>query len=107
MGPQAAASFLLGAGWLSASQCKASGLALEVFPNDGFLDRVMQEAENLARLPLISLLQTKALMMAPHIEAMKAANIAENEALLGLRGGPANVEAVTAFREKREPNFSD
>ena len=46
-------------------------------------------------------------MMAPHIEAMKAANIAENEALLGLRGGPANVEAVTAFREKREPNFSE
>lgn len=107
MGPQAAANFLLGAGWLSASQCKASGLALEVFPNEGFLDRVMQEAENLASLPLISLLQTKALMMAPHIEAMKAANIAENEALLGLRGGPANVEAVTAFREKREPNFSD
>ena len=107
MGPQAAANFLLGAGWLSASQCKASGLALEVFPNEGFLDRVMQEAENLASLPLISLLQTKALMMAPHIEAMKAANIAENEALLGLRGGPANVEAVSAFREKREPNFSD
>jgi len=107
MGPQAAANFLLGSGWLSASQCKASGLALEVFPNEGFLDRVMQEAENLASLPLISLLQTKALMMAPHIEAMKAANIAENEALLGLRGGPANVEAVNAFREKREPNFSD
>jgi len=107
MGPQVAANFLLGAGWLSASQCKASGLALEVFPNEGFLDRVMQEAENLASLPLISLLQTKALMMAPHIEAMKAANIAENEALLGLRGGPANVEAVNAFREKREPNFSD
>ncbi len=105
MGPQAAANFLLGAGWLSANECKANGLALEVFPNEGFLDRVMQEAEKLANLPLASLLQTKTLMTAPHIEAMKAANIAENEALLGLRGGPANVEAVSAFREKREPNF--
>ncbi len=43
---------------------------------------------------------------APHIDALKAANIAENEALLVLRGGPANVEAVSAFREKREPDFS-
>jgi len=66
-----------------------------------------KEAEKLASLPLVSLLQTKALMMAPHINAMKAANIAENEALLSLRGGPANVEAVSAFREKREPNFSN
>ncbi len=107
MGLQAAANFLLGAGWLNASQCKESGLALEVFPNEGFLERVMQEAEKLANLPLVSLLQTKALMMAPHIDAMKAANVAENEALSGLRGGPANLEAVTAFREKREPNFSD
>jgi len=107
MGPQAAADFLLGAGWLSASECKTSGLALAVFPDEGFLDRVMQEAEKLASLPLVSLLQTKALMMAPHINAMKAANIAENEALLSLRGGPANVEAVSAFREKREPDFSD
>ena len=105
MGPQAAANFLLGAGWLSANECKANGLALEVFPNEGFLDRVIQEAEKLANLPLASLLQTKTLMTAPHIKAMKAANIAENEALLGLRGGPANVEAVSAFREKREPNF--
>ncbi|MCZ6616972.1 MAG: enoyl-CoA hydratase/isomerase family protein [Gammaproteobacteria bacterium] len=107
MGPQGAADFLLGAGWLSAAQCKASGLALEIFPHEGFLERVMQEAQNLAGLPLASLLQTKKLLMAPHVEAMKAANVAENEALLGLRGGPANTEAVTAFREKREPDFSD
>ena len=106
MGPQAAADFLLGAGWLTANECRESGLVLEVFPKEGFLERVLQEADKLAKLPTASLLHTKKLMRGPHIQAMKAANIAENKALGLLRGGPANVEAVTAFREKREPDFS-
>lgn len=106
MGPQAAARFLLEAQWLDAEQCRASGLALDVFPDEGFLERVLIEARKLASLPLAPLMETKALMLAPHREAMKVANRSENEALLRLRGGPANIEAITAFREKREPDFS-
>jgi enoyl-CoA hydratase/carnithine racemase len=106
MGPQAASRFLLGAGWLSAQECKDQGLALEVLEDEGFLDAVIDKAQALAGLPLASLMETKALMMDPHRAAMKAANVAENEGLLRLRGGPANVEAITAFREKRDPDFS-
>jgi enoyl-CoA hydratase/carnithine racemase len=106
MGSQAAARFLLNAQWLDAEQCRASGLALEVFADEGFLQRVLAEATNLASLPLVSLLATKALLLADHRDAMKTANRSENEALLRLRGAPANVEAVTAFREKREPDFT-
>ena len=105
MGPQAAARFLMGAEWWSSEQCKADWLVLEVLPDEGFLDRVMDHARSMAKLPLASLLETKELLVGPHRAAMHAANQAENEALARLSGGPANLEAVAAFREKREPNF--
>ncbi len=106
MGPQAAARFLMGAEWWDADRCKADGLVLDVFGDEGFLERVMDYARGLARLPMASLLETKELLVGPHREAMHAANTAENEALARLSGGPANLEAVAAFREKREADFS-
>lgn len=106
MGPQAAARFLLGAEWWPAARCKADRLALEVYPDEGFLDRVLAQARELARLPLTSLLATKELLVGPHRAAMHQANKAENEALRRLSGGPANLEAVAAFREKRPADFS-
>lgn len=106
MGPQAAARFLMGAEWWPAQQCKADRLALDVFPDEGFLERVMEYATSLAKLPLSSLLETKALLVGPHREAMHNANEAENEGLRRLSGGPANLEAVAAFREKRPADFS-
>lgn len=106
MGPQAAARILMGAEWWDADRCKTDGLVLDVFEDAGFLERVMDYARGLARLPMASLLETKELLVGPHREAMHAANTAENEALARLSGGPANLEAVAAFREKREADFS-
>ena len=107
MGSQAAARFLLGAHWMSAAECKAAGLVLDVLPDAGLLDAVLTEARHLATLPMASLLTTKRLMVDPHRDALKAANEAENAGLLELCGGPANVEAVRAFAEKREADFAN
>ena len=52
-------------------------------------------------------MKTKELMMAPHIDAMKAAFDRENRGLAELLGGAANKEALSAFLEKREADFSD
>lgn len=106
MGPQAAARFLLGAEWWSAEQCKADRLVLDVLPDGGFLDRVMAWATDLARLPAASLLATKELLVGPHRAALHEANRAENEGLRRLGGGPANLEALAAFREKRPADFA-
>jgi enoyl-CoA hydratase/carnithine racemase len=106
VGPQAAARFLMGAEWWPAAQCKADRLVLDVYPNEGFLDRVLAYARDLARLPMTSLLETKNLLIDPHRAAMHRANQDENEALGRLSGGPANREAVVAFREKRAADFS-
>ena len=106
MGPQAAARFLMGAEWWSAAQCKADRLVLDVFPDEGFLERVLGFARDLAKLPMTSLLETKQLLLGPHRAAMHQANQDENAGLGRLSGGPANLEAVSAFREKRPADFS-
>lgn len=106
MGRQRANWTLLGAEWMSAEEAVASGLAMEMHPADELFDYVMGQARKLASLPMASLLKTKGLIMQPLRAQMKTAIAAENEGLAELRGLPANLEAVTAFREKRDPDFT-
>ena len=106
MGRQKANWFLWAAEWMSAQECVDAGLALEVLPNDQLLDRVNEQAAKLAALPLSSVMKTKEVMMAPHKAGLKANILKENEGLAVLTGAPANVEAITAFMQKREPDFS-
>lgn len=106
MGPQAASRFLLGAEWWSAAQCHADRLVVEVCPDGETLDHAMTYAAALSRLPMASLTQTKELLVGPHRAAMHRANAAESEGLQRLGGGPANLEALRAFREKRPADFT-
>jgi enoyl-CoA hydratase/carnithine racemase len=106
MGRQHASWFLLAAEWLDANACLEAGLALEVVPADQLMVRVHEQADKLAKLPLASLVATKRLIMEPLREQMKASVVAENAGLAELRGGPANKEAVAAFLQKREADFS-
>ena len=91
---------------MSAEQCQDMGLVLDVFPDDVFADEVRDRAAKLAALPPAPLAAAKLLINGPDIERLKAVIDAENAELAGLSGGPANLEAVTAFREKRPPDFS-
>jgi enoyl-CoA hydratase/carnithine racemase len=93
MGRQRANWFLLSAEWMSAAECVEAG-------------RVRQQAEKLARLPLTSLQTTKRLMLDPIREQLRTSIAAENEGLAQLGGGAANREALLAFAQKREPDFS-
>ncbi len=106
MGRQRASWFLLAAEWLSANECLEAGLAMEVVPADQLMTRTLEQANKLAKLPLASLVMTKRLIIDPLREQMKASVIAENDGLAALRGGQANKEAVTAFLEKRAPDFT-
>ncbi|PZC49711.1 MAG: Enoyl-CoA hydratase/carnithine racemase [Chloroflexi bacterium] len=106
MGRQRANWFLLSAEWMSAREVVDAGLALEVLPGEALLPRAMAQAAKLAALPPASLLATKSLIMQPLRAQMKASYAEENVQMAALRGQPANVEAITAFREKREPDFS-
>tara|TARA_B100000795_G_scaffold244511_1_gene209067 strand:+ start:310 stop:1071 length:762 start_codon:yes stop_codon:yes gene_type:complete len=107
LGHQKASWALLSGEWFTASECLDMGLALEVIPDEKLMQVVYEKAEKLAALPLTSLMQTKKLMTAPHIEAMKSAIYKEGAGLARLAGGPANLEAIRAFLDKRDPDFSD
>ena len=106
MGRQQAMWFLMASEWMPAEQCQAAGLVLEVLPDEGFADAVHAKAARLAALPRDSLAEAKRLVVGPDRERMKAVIDAENDALARLSGGPANREAVAAFREKRKPDFA-
>lgn len=106
MGKQRANWFLWSAEWMSAIESLDAGLVLEVLPDDELLPRVMEQAGKLAKLPLASLITTKALIMDPLRAQMKASIKAENAGLATLAGGVANTEALAAFREERDPDFS-
>ena len=75
-------------------------------PQDGFVERVLTYAIDLACLPMASLLTTKELLVGPHRAALHQANRDETEGLGRLRRGPAHREALAAFREKRQADFS-
>ena len=107
MGRQRAMWFLMASEWMSAAECKDAGIALDVLPDEGFLEAVQEKAAQLARLPRESLAAAKRLIVDDEARVgLKAVIAAENAALAKLSGGPANLEAVAAFREKREADFS-
>ena len=106
LGHQAASWMLYSSAWMDAEACKSAGLVLDVFPDDRLAEEVMGRAQAIAAQPLSALLHTKALLMGPKRERIRAAIRAENAVYAELMGGPDNVEAINAFLEKRQPKFA-
>ena len=106
VGHRAAAHLLYTAAWLDAEQCVEIGLAWKSCPPERLLDQAMEVASEIAAMPIPSLVATKRLLVAARLDAVRAARARENEAFARLVGGPANREAIAAFREKRKPDFT-
>lgn len=106
VGRQNAAWALLSAEWISAEEAQAMGLVLRVCEPDDLLPVARQHAEVLAARPISSLIAVKRTMTEPHREAIRAARDRENAAFAELMGGPANLEALAAFAEGRQPDFT-
>lgn len=105
MGRQNAAWALMSSEWLSAEECVQMGLAFKATEPDQLMAVTMQHAEILANKPISSLIESKQAIVAPYLEQFAAARARENAGFGRLMGTPANVEALTAFAEKREPDF--
>jgi enoyl-CoA hydratase/carnithine racemase len=106
MGRQDAAWMLLSAEWVSAEQALEMGLVWRVCAPDDLLAEAHRHAELLAARPISSLMAVKRTMTEPLREQVRAARDRENAAFAELMGGPANLEALTAFAEGREPDFT-
>ncbi len=105
MGGQRAALALYTGEWITADDAVACGLALRAVEPDALLTETMALAWRIARQPVTSLVETKRLVLAGRIDAVRAARAREDAAFAHMVGGPANLEALTAFLEKREPDF--
>jgi len=105
VGPQRAAEFLMTAQWIDAEKAVASGIAAGKFKDDELLPRAMAKAAEIAQWPLISLRETKRCLKAVHQAGIDAAIKTEHEAMDRLADTPEKTEAVTAFIEKRKPDF--
>lgn len=105
IGPQRAAELLFTTEWIDADKALATGIASRKFKDDELLKNAMAKAEEIAQLPLSSLLESKRCLKTVHKSGIEAALKIEREAMDRLAGGPASMEAMMAFMEKRKPNF--
>ncbi len=106
MGWQAAAHALFTASWIDAQQAVDTGIAWARFPNDKLLDEALELARTIAAMPLVSLVRTKALIRGARGSMVHDALEREQAEFARLTGGPANREALAAFLEKRDPDFT-
>lgn len=105
IGRQNASWALMSSEWLDAATCKEMGLAFAVCEPDELVAVTMRHARTLAARPISSLMACKRTIVEPRRAEMHAAHERENGEFAVLMGSPANIEAMTAFAEKREPNF--
>ncbi|MEO6124973.1 MAG: enoyl-CoA hydratase-related protein [Ilumatobacteraceae bacterium] len=106
LGRQNAMWALLSSEWLSADDCLRMGLTFAVCEPDELLPTTMRHAAVLAAKPINSLVESKRVVVEPLKAELQAARLRENEAFRVLLGGPANIESLVAFAERREPDFS-
>lgn len=118
--PEAGSSYLLPAvlGWrraldllyesdfVSAERAVELGLATHLCDREEVVQRALEHARRLARKPLGSLRWTKRLVLATRADAVAAARAREDAAFAVRVGSPENAEAIRAFFERREADFS-
>ena len=106
MGWQRAARILFTSDWISAEEAVEVGIALKVCAPDALLPETLELAGRIARMPISSLVTTKRVMLDAQLPHVREARERENAAFATLMGSPANIEALTAFAEKRDPDFA-
>ncbi|MDG2052123.1 MAG: enoyl-CoA hydratase [Myxococcota bacterium] len=105
IGRQRAAELMLSAEWIDASRALEIGLVARVIPDKSLHDETLAKAREIAQWPTSSLCAIKRTLRTAHQAGIEAAIAVENEAMAQLAGSPENIEAVTAFMQKRKPDF--
>ena len=105
IGAQRAAELFYTAQWIDAEKALDSGVVAAVLPDEDVLAHAEARAREIAQWPVNSLREIKRTLRMHHLPAIKAAMQAEQEAMARQAGSPENIEAMTAFLEKRKPDF--
>ncbi|MEZ5539611.1 MAG: enoyl-CoA hydratase-related protein [Pseudomonadales bacterium] len=105
IGYQQAAELLFTAEWVNAEKAVQTGIARAAFADDVLLAKTQEKAAEIAQWPRDSLRETKRLLMHAHQAHIQKTRELELAAMMRLVGTPNNIEAITAFLEKRAPRF--
>jgi len=107
IGAQRAAELFYTAAWIDANKAVDCGIAAAAKPDGELFDHAMAKAQEIAQWPVGALQEIKRTLRLHHTASIDAAINAEQSAMARLAGSPANVEAITAFLEKRPANFKN
>ncbi|HZV63362.1 MAG TPA: enoyl-CoA hydratase [Telluria sp.] len=103
--PRAAEKLLLGEAF-PAQEAFQMGLVSKVLPLDELRPYAARQAAKLVALPAASVRATKGLMKRARTQAVTDQMAAENQLFGAMLQAPEAKEAMTAFFEKRKPDFS-
>jgi len=105
-GYQRAAELLLLGQPFTAEKAREVGIVNEVVAEEKLMERAMQAVAALAALPPASIRLTKQLMKSRHAKMVGEQIAEEGRLFLERLGSPEAKEAMSAFLEKRKPDFS-
>ena len=97
MGKQRASLALYTGDWITADEAVAANLALKVVPADQVVPETLAIARRIAQHPLNALVESKRVVIAGRIDAVRAARAREDATFARLVGGADNTEALGAF----------
>ena len=101
-----ALEYMLTGRFVTAQEAKAAGLVNHVYPAESLLDDAVALAQEIADNPDWHLLKVKRLIHENYMEKDLSWTLRrESETLRAARYTDAHKEALTAFRERREPKF--
>ncbi|MDH4041314.1 MAG: enoyl-CoA hydratase [Gammaproteobacteria bacterium] len=106
IGAQRAAELFYTAEWVDADKALDYGIAAAVVPDADLFGHALAKAAEIARWPVNSLREIKRSLRLHHLPAIDAAIAAEQAGMQRQAGSPENIEAITAFMERRPPDFS-
>jgi len=105
IGPKQAAELLFTAELFGADKALEYGIATQVFADDELLPKAIEKAREMAQWPIDSLVAIKRIMKAMHNDKVALARKLEMDGFAELMGSVANMEAFSAFMERRSPDF--
>ncbi len=105
LGPQQTAELLFTSEWIDAQRALETGIAVRVYPDEDLLTKAQEKAHEIAQWPLSALREMKQILRLFHKDGIQTAKAAEDKGMAKLVGSPENIEAITAFMEKRKPDF--
>lgn len=92
--------------FFTGQEAKEMGMVLEAHPKEDVVNRAVELAQDIAEAPVWQLAETKRMLRDnPIAHNFRKINDEESEIFRKAMGTPEHSEAITAFREKRDPRF--